>query len=430
VLTPSWEQVEKYLGLGGVAAYAVIGTLALAFGLPRVLPIVRRRIGERGALAGAAATVVVLLAVFLLVYPHVNRRWPGAGSDLDDELDLAAGLLLQGRDPYGARTYLGNPVDLLPGEILLALPFVATLGKSAYQNFWWLAAFWAAAATVLGSRREALLALWTMLAASPVVLQQVVTGGDHVTNALHVLVAIVLLGGATSTGPWGVGSVAGAALLGVGLSSRANFALLLPLVAAFLVRRAGAPRAGALLGVVAAIGALVTLPIVSLAPAGLTPTSQLRSIARFDRDWPVAQVGIPAAAAVLSAWLALRPGRPELRRLLGCCAIVQAAVVWAMVVVASIVTGGVALQYAGYGAFYLPFATVALWGVTARSGAGEYGAGRRAAPGPGVTAGDRPEGSGRPTSDGGPGDEARAPRPTGRLRFRCGRSARPGRSGG
>ncbi len=379
MLTPSWEQVEKYLGLGGVATYAVLGTLVLAFGLPRMLPSVRRLIGERGALAGATATVIVLLGVFLVVYPRVNRHGPGAGSDLDDELDLAAGLLLQGRDPYGARTYLGNPVDLLPGEILLALPFVATLGRSAYQNFWWLAAFWIAAATVLGSRREALLALWTMLAASAVVLQQVATGGDRVTNALHILVALVLLGGATPTGPWRVGSVAGAALLGVGLSSRANFALLLPLVGAFLVRRAGGRRAGALLGVVAAIGALVTLPIVLLAPAGLTPTSQLRSIARFDRGWPVAQVGIPAVAAAVSAWLALRPGSADLRRLLGSCAIVQATVVWAMVVLASVVTGRLTLQYAGYGAFYLPFATVALWDVAAGSGTRECGAGRQAA---------------------------------------------------
>ena len=75
--------VDKYLGLGIAAVYVVV----LAAGGPFVLSaleLVRRRITERQALWLALVLLLVLAALLLVVYPHVNAHTPGSGSDRDD----------------------------------------------------------------------------------------------------------------------------------------------------------------------------------------------------------------------------------------------------------------------------------------------------------------------------------------------------------
>lgn len=360
LLTPSCEQVQKYLGLAGVIGYLAASFVILRLAERHAFPRLRPRLSEARATWLAVGTLVLLVFVFLTVYPRVNIAQPGHGSDLDDELDLAVTRLLAGQDPYSARTYLGNPVNLFPGEILLAAPFVLALGGSAYQNLFWLAALLVAARGQLGSVREALLWFWTLLGLSPVVLQQLVTGSDHVTNAAHVMIGALLLA-QVRPGRVGYAPVLGAVLLGVGLSSRANFVLLVPLLVALVARRTDWQRAAALCGLIAVVTALVTLPFLVRDPDGFAPLSQLAKATRFDGDWPVAGVLMPGVTAAVAAALAFRRDAGAVPCFLLSCAIVQAVPVMWLTVLGSIRSESISLVYTSYGTFYLGFGTLALW---------------------------------------------------------------------
>jgi hypothetical protein len=285
--------------------------------------------------------------------------------------------LLGGLDPYSARTYQGNPIDLLPGEILLAMPFVLILGNGAYQGLFWLSALFIAARWKLRSGVEALMLLWTLLIVSPVVLQQLVTGGDHVTNPIHVLVAMLLLGEATRRDEITRAPVVGALLLGVGLSSRVNFLLLLPLMMTRLWRRAGWRRALALGASIATVTVLVTLPFFLRDPVGFPALAQFEIARRYDLVHPVGAALMPPVAAVVAVALALARDTGDLSRWLGRCAITQAVPVCWLAALDSFHAGAPRFAYMGYGTFYLCFGALALW--PRATGPVEAGPGPRAA---------------------------------------------------
>lgn len=360
LLTPSCEQVQKYLGVAGVIGYLGVGFLVLHVANRSALPRMRRALSEVHATWFAVGTLALLLVIFLSVYPQVNTPLPGRGSDLDDELDVAVSRVLAGQDPYAARTYLGNPVNLFPGEILLAAPFVLALGASAYQNVFWLAVLLIVARWQLRSVTDALLWFWTLLALSPVMLQQLVTGGDHVTNGTHIMLGSLLLA-QVRPGRVGCAAASGAILLGIGLSSRANFVLLFPLIVGLLLRRTDWRRAVALSGLIGVITTLVTVPVLFRAADGPGPFSQLEKAIRFDGGWPLTSVLMPAATAAIAAALAFRRDAGVVPRFLLHCAAVQTIPVMWLTVLDSTRAGAVSLTYTSYGAFYLAFGTLALW---------------------------------------------------------------------
>src|SRR5262249_42838373 len=149
---------------------------------------------------------------------------------------------------------------LLPGAVLLALPFVLA-GNSAYQSLFWLGMYFLILRAYLRSTRSALFLTWTLLAVSPSVLQQVVTGGDHPANTIYVLA--FTLGVAAwvprlDVAAWKKLLLAG--LLGIGLSSRANFLFLFPLVYSQVAQETGWKRAAIYGLVTCAAFAVVTLP--------------------------------------------------------------------------------------------------------------------------------------------------------------------------
>ena len=359
LFVPGLGHAAKHFGWPGLVALPVAGILALGLLRRGVGPWLLARVDERSARWLGFATLVALGLLFAVVYPRADAGVVPGGSDLDDELNLAVGALLSGRSPYGVRTPLGNPVDLWPGEILLAAPFVL-LGNSAYQGLFWIAALGVAARGVLGSGVSALLLVWTVVLGCPAVLQQLLTGGDRLVNATHVLVAILLLTGALG-GARPLARRAGAVLLGVGLASRLNFALLLPLVAAAACRRWGTRRGVALLALSLGCLAAVSLPFYLADPGGFPLTAQARVVGRHARLLSHAGLVVPSVALLAALALAGRAAGAGLPRLLGACAAVQAIPVAGLVLLASLDAGRVDLGSVDYGVFSLPFGALAAW---------------------------------------------------------------------
>lgn len=384
LLLPSAAVVQRHLHTAGLLAYLILAAAALILLVRRREPLLRwtARLSERHVLGLAALTLAVVVAIFLVVYPLADAGIIRGGSDSDDALDVAAAQLLHGRYPYAAQTYLDNPISPLPGAVLLAVPFVL-LGASAYQNLFWLALFWLALRAYLKDGRSPLLLLWTALALSPAVWHQIVTGTDYLANSLYVLLFMLWL--IRAAAGRGRQAVLFAILLGVGLSSRANFLLLLPLLFAALARLAG-PRAAA--GYVATSGLsflAVTLPFFLHDPASFSPLHTTDELGRFDVVLPHAGLLIPAATAALTVTLAFcrrawpasacpqaTPAHPDAPLGLTTALLRNSALVLAFPVVCGILLHSLGLRmlygvnmihfgFATFGVFFLFFGATPAW---------------------------------------------------------------------
>lgn len=361
---PSLGTVEKYLGTAVAVAY-LAAMLAVAPVAERfALPLFVRIVSERWAWWLALATYVGLVVAFAVVYPIADNDVPGAGSDRDDASNLATNRLLDGEYPYREKTYLGNPVSQLPGALLFAAPFVA-LGTSAWQNLLWIPVFFVALVWHLGSARLALFVSWTILAVSPGVLRELLTGGDLIANAIYVAVPMLVVLRAPRGRLLGL---AAAVFLGVALSSRANFVYALPLLAAALAQLHGWREALVRTGVVSAALVAITLPFYLYDPDGFTPLKTSGKLSQFDDVAPHLDVAIVAVAIVLTLALAFRRFDRRGFVLMSSAAIVQMLLLVAVVVLDSIRLERLDFSFLvpGFGLIALFFALFGTWGPWAR----------------------------------------------------------------
>ena len=364
VLLPSSQEVEKYTGFTGMAIFLALGTVVFLFGYRAIVPVFLSVVNERQSLYLAAATILMLSVVFAVVYPIADSGAVGGGSDRDDALNLASRELLAGRYPYGPLTYLGNLITPLPGAVLLATPFVL-IGNSAYQNLFWLAVFFFAARMYLKDGRLALLLFW-ITAFSPVILQQLVTGGDLLSNSLYVIGLLWLMTHAVIKMPlpaWK--KVAPAILFGLALSSRANYILLLPLVFSMLGQNVGWRTAAFYTAISCIALAAVTLPFYLFDPDGFSPLHIIGFYDQFDTVLPHTKIIFPLAGGAVAAALSLQRMDTSQITLLRNCAIVQGFPVLLSVALASIQADGINLNFAGYGISSLFFGAAAFWAALA-----------------------------------------------------------------
>ena len=361
---------DRLLGLVGVAAYIAVASLALFAGYKYFFKNFVSSVTEKGVFWLTLATLLFLLFTFLAAYPTVNAGVPGVGpgSDQEDALNIGVGELLMGHYPYQAETDAGNPIGPMPGALLLAIPFVL-LGNSAYQNLFWLFMFFLSMKSYLKDGRLALLMLWVMLALSPDVLRNLVTGDDKLANSVYVLLFIM----------WMVSNIprphhsswiklSSAILLGIALSSRANFVLLLPLVFSTLVQRAGWKPATKYTAVTCVSFCAVTAPFYLYDPQGFGPRVTAGKLGQFQPLIPSTDIVIPLGiilpllTAVIALMLSFDSMSRNLPVLFRNCAIVQAFPVLCAVVLDSImIADGVDLRYFEYGIFFLFFGAVASW---------------------------------------------------------------------
>ncbi len=298
------------------------------------------RISESAVPWLAAATFLGLVVIFFVVYPLADAGIVGGGSDRDEALNIATTELLHGHYPYYEKTYLGNLITPMPGALLLAIPFVL-IGNSAYQNLFWLFVFFLFARSFLKDGRLALLLLWTILALSPAVLDALVTGSDYLANSLYVVLFVVWMVIATSrSNHSGPRLIALAALLGIGFSSRLNFATILPLVFSALVGVAGWKTALKYFAVTCATSAAITLPFYLYDPQGFSPLlTSASKLGAFQSVLPFVDIIVPMVTGVISLALASQSANRDLTTMLRNCAIVLVFPILCGIVLASVEAG-------------------------------------------------------------------------------------------
>ena len=364
LLIPSTAVVQKYSGVAGVLVYLVVASVILV--LVRHGSIrtgLTSRLAEKQVLWLMVLTFGLVLVAFMAVYPIANSGVVGGGSDGDDALNLAATELMNGRYPYCPKTYLGNAISPLPGALLRAMPFVL-LGNSAYQNFFWLLVFFFSMRSYLKDARFALLLLWALLIFSPAVLHNLLIGSDYVSNGLYVLLftlwMVTSLSQPQPTPGWK--SVVLAILLGIGLSSRAIFILILPLVFSALVRKAGWKPAIKYTAITSAAFLAITVPFYLYDPLGFSPLHTVQELGQFQSVMPFAGFIIPLVAGLIAIVPSLaRPTSRDHTSLFRKCTIVLAFPVLCGIDLDSIARGRVYFGFASFGVFFLFFGAVGSW---------------------------------------------------------------------
>jgi hypothetical protein len=180
------------------------------------------------------------------------------------------------------------------------------LGNCGYQNVFWLAAFLFTASGFFRDKAAALWLLTVPLLLSTAALYEFVSGGDLIANG--VFVAVLFLFALKS---WDAPAAPGwqrwlaCMLVGVGLASRANFLLLVPLFGAAMWRLAGFKNAMMATALAVLTAAAIILPFYLNDPAGFTPLGSRNKLAFADHTLPWASTMIIGATGLVALACAL-----------------------------------------------------------------------------------------------------------------------------
>ncbi len=359
---PSTNQVQKYLRTTAVFLYIPMVFLAILVIYKYCIKWFLSRVTEKQVYRLAAVTLIILIAVFFIVYPIANSGIVGGGCDRDEDANIATMELLRGRYPYYSKTYLGHSPSHLPGSLLLSIPFVL-LGNSAYQNFFWLIIFILIAKSYLRDGRLAILLLWTILLLSPVVLQEFVTGGDLLSNSIYILFFILFMVNSVlepTIKEWK--KVLSAVLLGIGLSSRLNYILLLPLVFSVLAQNSDWKSAVKYISLTCFIFLAITLPFYLYNPKDFSALhGQYYKLSQFHNLLPFSGILVPLAGGILALVFSFQRMKRDCITLFRNCMFIQAFLILCAIVLETLQEGKLNLNATAYGFSFLFFGALVLW---------------------------------------------------------------------
>lgn len=307
VLIASLDSVYKYTGFPGLVGYLLIASSFLFFYFRKLYPIFVTKISLRLSITAAVVTAIGSGVLAFFLYNLANSGQIGPGSDGDDALILGATELINGRYPFYPLTYLGNPIAPMPGAVIFAVPFIL-LGVYPLQAVFWLIVFFGVIAITTGSLRGTLFMALPLLAVSPTIFQNLSSGADHIANSIYILVfsLLVIRAAWKESARWWEFALP-AALLGVGLSSRSNFAFVLPMLFLLLWKLKGLRFAIGTCAVIAAAFLAITLPFWLYDPQGFTPLLvQTGKMQQFNGIVPQAGIVMAVASGLLTLTLSAR----------------------------------------------------------------------------------------------------------------------------
>ena len=242
------------------------------------------------------------------------------------------------------------------------MPFAPFGNIAVWVNVFWLGALvlvlWRMGKGADASASTLALGLFLCVAG----LNTWIVGSDRLANTICVLLLSIGIC-ALASRDGGSFPLAGCALvLGIGLSWRINFVLVVPPLLAFVAARRGW-RAAAVTGVALGAGfVLVTLPFLLADPEGFAPLHTLGKVSTSG-DRILGRALIIAAATLFSvlAALVIMQREPSLPSFLWVSAFVLATPVWLLFPVVWITDGSeAAFYFATYGLFAAIFASAAV----------------------------------------------------------------------
>ena len=253
--------LSKYLSPAKAAAAIVLGVLGIALGMHLLdrLNRTRTHIGTGWFLL----LFLALTAAFAVLYPISLKHTLNVGSDREDALRIELNAVRHHQYPYGTHTFLGNPPTPLPGAMLLAALFF-TIGHIAWQNFLWLALFFLFAVHFFRYRATALFLLTVFLLCAPGNLSDFTSGGDYLTNFFYLAIAVTLFTQSLRR-PF-YASIPAALFLGITLSSRIIYAVILIPLLALTLQSTSRSRTAVLFFIILLAACAVTLPIFAPHP--------------------------------------------------------------------------------------------------------------------------------------------------------------------
>jgi hypothetical protein len=246
----------KYLSPAKAMGALALGSLAIAAAMS-ILRLLNLR-PSKISIGWFLLLFLALATAFAILYPLSLRHTLNVGSDREDALRVELLAVSHHQYPYDARTFLGNPPTPLPGAMLLAAPFFA-LGHIAWQNFLWLALFFLFAIRFFRYRATALFYLAAFLLFAPAHLSDFSSGGDYLTNFFYIAIAVTLFSQSLNHSLYA--SIPAALLLGVALSSRILYAVILIPLLSLTLQRCSRLRTAVLFFLVFLSTCAVTLPV-------------------------------------------------------------------------------------------------------------------------------------------------------------------------
>ncbi len=347
----------KKIGYSYLFAYSVGALLILWVVLFWLLPFLKTRISIRRSIVLLALLLISLFLAYFVIHPHIDTRGFSffgknfGASDGDDAIDLAISEIIHGRYPYAARTFLDNPITPMPGALLLALPFYI-LGDSGVQNLFWLAIFLILLARYNHDSLLPVSVAYILCFFSPIVVYHILTGSDYIANSIYTLVFTIMVLDSARGHKSDLQCIFWSVLLGIGLSSRINFALNLILLFFMLLKVTSKLKALGMVTITLASFIAITLPAFVHSPSTFSPlhTSNMLSIGgKF--MW--APFSIPLLGALIALYLSLISNNDKSLLLARNIFIVQVFLVLSGQLLASIVKGHVSLEYPHFGVLFL-----------------------------------------------------------------------------
>jgi len=296
-LAPIW----KYLSRPKALIASLVALLALAAGMYWLDRL--NRSGRQIPLKGFALLFLLFAITFAVLYPASLRRPFESRSDREDAIRIELLAIQHHQYPYGARTFRGNPPTPLPGALLLAAPFFA-LKHIAWQNLFWLELFFCFSIHFFRYRATAFFLLTVFLLCSPANLSDFVSGGDYLTNFFYLAIAIAIFHHSLRYPLYA--AIIASVFLGVTLSSRSLYLVVLIPLWMLTLQQTTKRRAAILFGVIVAAFTAITLPVFTPHPVAhlLQQLSQNSNKLRYlppamHSEWTLPLLGLAAICVSL-----------------------------------------------------------------------------------------------------------------------------------
>lgn len=291
------------LGNNAVVAYCFIALISLFFIYLKFRYIFQSSLNDKQSNVISLVAIIIIFIIAAIGMMLVKKGVIPGGNVRDNTLEIAIAELLNGRYPYYVAVSLAEPITLLPGSLLLGMPFVF-IGFTGFQNLFWLAIFFILIAKYFGNKKFFLSFILTIFLFTPVLIHELISGSDLLSNSIWIFLITIGVFYYTDLSGWQRISLA--IFSGIAFSSRFNFLLLTPFLFLTLSQRSNLKEALKYSITTIIVFTTLTAPFYLYDPNGFSPIHVKRFVNVFNDIIPHYGSFLLLATIVLIVLLSLR----------------------------------------------------------------------------------------------------------------------------